>query len=327
MSTSARAARLMLEVPKDAALICARTLAHHSKSFALAGRLLPEQQRRDAAVLYTYCRLVDDSIDLVAAEAQAGALANLERALDSVYRGEAQQDIRLQAFQELVQRRRLPREYPQQLLAGMGMDSSGTEYRSLNELLLYCYRAAGVVGLMMAHVLGLRDARALRNAAHLGMAMQLTNICRDVAEDWQRGRLYLPLGMLQESGPAALSGPCTGSLPRAARESVAIVTRRLLNEADRFYRSGDAGLLALPWRAAFSIRAARLIYSAIGRRILRADYEPYAMRAVVPRSQKLHLLLWAAVLAALELPRRLRRVQNPAALDSVLRFPDDILPV
>ena len=316
-----------LALPEDAALICARTLSHHSKSFALAGRLLPEQQRRDAAVLYTYCRLVDDSIDLVEADAQPGALADLQRALDSVYRGEAQQDIRLHAFQELVQRRLLPREYPEQLLAGMRMDADGTEYRSLNELLLYCHRVAGVVGLMMAHVLGLHDARALRNAAHLGIAMQLTNICRDVAEDWQRGRLYLPLRMLSESGPDALTGPCTGPLPRAARESVAIVTRRLLNEADRFYRSGDAGLFALPFRAAFSIRAARLIYSAIGRRILRADYEPYSMRAVVPRSQKLRLLLRAAVLAALELPRRFRRSQQPAALDSVLRFPDDILPV
>jgi phytoene synthase len=317
----------MLETPEDAALICARTLSHHSKSFALAGRLLPEQQRRDAAVLYTYCRLVDDSIDLVEAEAQAGALANLQRALESVYRGEAQQDIRLCAFQELVQRRGLPREYPEQLLAGMRMDAEGTEYRNLNELLLYCYRVAGVVGLMMAHVLGLHDARALRNAAHLGIAMQLTNICRDIAEDWQRGRLYLPLRMLRESAPGALSGVGAGPLPAAGRESIAIVTRRLLNEADLFYRSGDAGLFALPWRAAFSIRAARLIYSAIGRRILRADHDPYSMRAVVPKSQKLRLLLQAAVLAACELPRRLRRLQKPAALDSVLRFPDDILPV
>jgi phytoene synthase len=316
-----------LEVPEHAASICERTLAQHSKSFALAGKLLPERQRRDAAVLYTYCRRVDDSIDLVEARAQAGALAEQERALDSVYRGEVQQDVRLRAFQELVQRRGLPRAYPEQLLAGMRMDSDGAQYQSLDDLLLYCHRVAGVVGLMMCHVLGLRDARALRNAAHLGIAMQLTNICRDVAEDWRRGRLYLPLQMLRECGADALNGLQPGALPLAARESVEIVTRRLLCVADHFYRSGDAGMVALPWRAAFSIRAARLIYSAIGERMLRPDYQAYSMRAVVPRSQKLRLLLKAAWLTAWDLPRRWRRVREQAALESELRFPDDILPI
>jgi 15-cis-phytoene synthase len=327
VNATALPASQLLEMSSDAAAICARTLAEHSKSFALAGRLLPEQQRRDAAVLYTYCRLADDSIDLAPPEAQPEALAELRRALDSVYRGEAQQDLRLRAFQELVQRRSLPREYPEQLLSGMQMDAEGAEYRTLNELFLYCHRVAGVVGLMMCHVLGLSDARARRNAAHLGIAMQLTNICRDVAEDWQRGRLYLPLQMLRECGDESLSGPRLGPLPHAARDALAAVTRRLLGEADRFYRSGDAGIPALPFRAAFSVRAARLIYSAIGRRILRRDYDAYSMRAVVPHGQKLRLLIRAALLAARDLPLRFRRSKNQARLESVLRFPDDILPV
>ena len=314
-------------MPDNAATICARTLAQHSKSFALAGKLLPDQQRRDAAVLYTYCRLADDSIDLVDPETQPTALAELARALHSVYCGEAQEDVRLRAFQELVQRRSLPREYPEQLLAGMRMDTEGMQYQSLNDLLLYCHRVAGVVGLMMCHVLGLSDTRALRNAAHLGIAMQLTNICRDVAEDWQRGRLYLPLRMLRECGRETLPALALGPLPETARESLAIVTRQLLSEADRFYRSGDAGLSALSWRAAFSVRAARLIYSAIGRRILRPDYDAYSTRAIVPRSQKLHLLIKAALLTAQGLPRRWRRACKQTPLDSVLRFPDDILPV
>lgn len=327
MNAPADAAPGLLEMPENAAAICAHTLAQHSKSFALAGKLLAEQPRRDAAVLYTYCRVVDDSIDLVDAHAQPAALAELHRALDSIYRGEAQSDIRLHAFQELVQRRRLPREYPEQLLLGMRMDCDGTRYQSLNDLLLYCHRVAGVVGLMMCHVLGLRDTRALKNAAHLGIAMQLTNICRDVAEDWQRGRSYLPLSMLREHGPDALNGLGEGPLPLRARESVAVVTRRLLDEADRFYRSGDAGIPALPFQAAFAVRAARLIYSAIGKRILRADYDAYSMRAVVPKAQKLRLLLKAALLTAWGLPRRLLVTQKQAQLDSVLRFPDDILPV
>ena len=327
MNTHALMVPELGEMSGNAAEICARTLAQHSKSFALAGKLLPEQQRRDAAVLYTYCRLADDSIDLVEAEAQPAALAELQRALGSVYRGEPQPDVRLRAFQELVQRRGLPREYPEQLLAGMRMDTEGAEYQTLGDLLLYCHRVAGIVGLMMCHVLGLSDAQALRNAAHLGIAMQLTNICRDVAEDWQRGRLYLPLEMLRTHGLAAQSGLHRTALPHSARVPIADVTRRLLREAEYFYRSGDAGIPSLPWRAAFSVRAARLIYSAIGERILLQNCDAEAPRAVVPRARKRWLLFKAALLTAWGLPRRWLRARNQAALSSVLRFPDDILPV
>jgi 15-cis-phytoene synthase len=311
----------------NAGEICAATLAEHSKSFALAGKLLPDQARRDAAVLYTYCRLADDAIDLVGPAEQPAALAKLRSDLDAVYNGESQRDVRLRAFQELVQRRNLPREYPEELLAGFGMDSEGAKYDTLDDLLLYCHRVAGVVGLMMCHVLGVSDARALKNAAHLGIAMQLTNICRDVAEDWQLGRLYLPLSMLRECGPGALNGLRVGSIPDSARPSISTVTLRLLNEANRFYRSGDAGISALPWRAAFSVRAARLIYSAIGARIQRRGYDAFRMRAVVPQSQKLLLVLGAALRTLGELPSRWFASSAPVELRSVFRYPDDILPL
>jgi phytoene synthase len=319
-----------LHFTENAGEICAATLALHSKSFALAGKLLPQQARRDAAVLYTYCRLADDAIDLVTPAEQAEALAKLQRDLSSVYDGEPQRDVRLRAFQELVQRRNLPREYPEELLAGFRMDSEGAHYHTLDELLLYCHRVAGVVGLMMCHVLGVSDARALRNAAHLGIGMQLTNICRDVAEDWQLGRLYLPLDMLRECGPGALNGLRMGPIPHSARASIAVVTRRLLREADRFYRSGDAGIPALPWRAAFSVRAARLIYSAIGTRILRPGFDALSTRAVVSQSSKLFLVLKAALGTLRELPGRYFGPNGSRAsveLSSVVRFPDDILPV
>ena len=320
-------ARTAHDPSREAGEICAATLAQHSKSFALAGKLLPRQARRDAAVLYTYCRLADDAIDLAEPAAQPRALAELRRELESVYRGEPQRDVRLRAFQELVTRCRLPREYPEELLAGFGMDSSGARYQTLAELLLYCYRVAGVVGLMMCHVLGVSDARALKNAAHLGIAMQLTNICRDVAEDWQLGRLYLPLASLRGCGSGALNGLCVGALPEAARPSVAIVTRQLLGEAERFYRSGDAGIIALPWRAAFSVRAARLIYAAIGSRIVQRNFDALSTRAVVPKTQKLFLVLKAALLTLCELPSRWLGSRGHGELNAVSRYPDDILPI
>jgi phytoene synthase len=315
------------EARAHAAEICARTLALHSKSFALAGKLLPPEARRDAAVLYTYCRMVDDAVDLAEPAEQPEALAELVRALGSVYRSEPQSDVRLQAFQELTARRNLPQEYPEELLAGMAMDTQGAVYQTLDELLLYCHRVAGVVGLMMCHVLGVSEGRALRNAAHLGIAMQLTNICRDVAEDWQRGRLYLPLALLREAGFGAPSLVRSTTLPEPARPAIRAVTRHLLSEAEHFYRSGDAGMPALPWRAAFSVRAARYIYAAIGGHILRLDHDPFSMRAVVPLSQKLLLVVKAALRTLAELPYRSLRSRQRAQLTSVLRFPDDILPL
>ena len=327
MNAAASLVHAELAPEKTAAEICAETLAHHSKSFALAGKLLPTQARRDAAVLYTYCRLADDSIDLVAPEAQPAALAELQASLAAIYRGEPQLDVRLRAFQELVQRVGIPREYPDELLAGMSMDTTAVQYQTLEELLLYCHRVAGVVGLMMCHVLGVSEARALRNAAHLGIGMQLTNICRDVAEDFQRGRLYLPLRLLGEAGLRELRGAGPGTLPRSAQAAISRVTRHLLAEADRFYRSGERGLPKLPWRAAFAVRAAGLIYQAIGGRILGRGYDPYLMRAIVPQRQKQFLVLKAALFSLAELPRRFLRSGAPARLGSVVRFPDDILPV
>jgi len=307
--------------------VCARTLAEHSKSFALAGKLLSAEARRDAAVLYTYCRLVDDAVDLSDPSAQPHALLQLRAELAGIYAGEPQSDVRLRAFQELIERVQLPRVYPEELLAGMTMDVAGTRYESLEQLLLYCHRVAGVVGLMMCHVLGVTDARARKHAAHLGIGMQLTNICRDVREDWMRGRLYLPADLLLAASNGACAGLVLGPIPARALPGIAAVTRQLLDEAELFYASGDAGIPALPLRAAFSVRAARAIYHAIGTRLRAQHCDPLAPRAVVPMHTKLRLLARAAFRTALELPRRFLARKALASLTRPYRFPDDILPI
>ncbi len=119
------------------------------------------------------------------------------------------------------------------------MDARGTRYGTLKELLLYCYRVAGTVGLMMSHVMGLRDECALKHAADLGIAMQLTNIARDITEDAAMGRIYLPLSWLQEA-----QIPVAEIAAREHREKLAMLSLRLLREADRYYRSGDARFMA-----------------------------------------------------------------------------------
>ena len=270
-----------------------RILAHHSKSFALAGRLLPAWCRRDAAALYAWCRRCDDAVDLPSDKAaRVDAVHRLRGELDLVYAGRAQSDPVLGAMQDVVGRHAIPRRYAEDLIAGMAMDvGTNVRFETLDDLLLYCYRAAGTVGLMMAHIMNVRDAMALRRAADLGIAMQLTNICRDVAEDQRRGRVYLPQD---------LAGDLTGELASDAASGLpgdrsAHAVAALLGRAEQFYRSGDRGMRALPLRCAVAIRAARLIYADIGRVIARRGFDVRAGRAIVTRSRKLWLLARAAV--------------------------------
>jgi phytoene synthase len=306
---------------------CRATLAHHARSFHFASHALPPECRAEAAVLYAWCRFADDAIDEAPPAERPANLARLVRELDSIYAGEPQSDLVLEAFAEVVRARSMPREYPAELLAGLAMDLEKDRYQNLDELYLYAFRVAGTVGLMMAHVLGVSDPTALRNATHLGIAMQLTNICRDVREDWERGRLYLPLDLLAQAGAPALADQLGGPMPVAAQAAIVHVTRRLLDEADRFYRSGDAGIAALGTRCGLAVRTARLVYAAIGERVAAQGHDPWAGRAVVPLSRKLELFAKAVILTAQERLARPRDGSRPTRIDTVLRFPDDIIPL
>jgi len=260
-----------------------RILAQHSKSFAFAGRLLPAWCRDDAAALYAWCRRCDDAVDGPRdARARAMAVEQLRAELARIHGAGVESDPVLAGFQDVVRRHAIPRRYAEDLLDGMAMDVGAVRYQSFDELLLYCYRAAGTVGLMMARIMGVRDSSALRRAADLGIAMQLTNICRDVAEDGERDRIYLPAEVLEA---CRRRGDPGGELGRAVAE--------LLRRADDFYASADAGLPALPVRCAIGIRAARLIYADIGRVIARRHFDVRAGRAVVSRGRKTWLALRA----------------------------------
>lgn len=318
-------ARAAAQAP-DAGISAARaSLARHSKSFALAGKLLPKGCREEAAVVYAWCRRADDLVDDAPPGGAARAAAALRRELDEIYAGTPQEDPVLGAFQRVVQRARIPREYLDELLAGLEMDAAPPPivYPSRETLDLYCYRVAGTVGLMMCHVMGIADERCLRNAAHLGMAMQLTNISRDVAEDWARGRLYVPadlLGAVATPPTPPLRGPLVEALRRALPQ--------LLARADLLYRSGDAGLPALSFRCAVAIRTARLVYAAIGDALGARGFDVTAGRAVVPARRKVWLLARAAVgVAASRLAAVFGRHRRAAALSSpsrVLRYPHDV---
>jgi phytoene synthase len=309
--------------------LCRQSIAHHSKSFALASRLFPRGTADRAAIVYAFCRRADDAVDEVPRAEQLRELARLRRELDAVYADADLADPVLGSFQRVVRACALPRGYVDELLAGMAMDCDHARYETFDDLLLYCHRVAGVVGLMMCHVMGLRDPAARRNAAHLGIAMQLTNICRDVLEDWDRGRLYVPDELLAAHGAPGLAGRLGAPFPGAARAPMAAAVGELLDRADRFYRSGDRGLEALPWRAALAVRAARRIYAAIGARLRARGCDVTRGRAVVPRGRKLVHVACAAAAALGEAPARALRAGRrtaPLGAAPMVRFPEDVLP-
>jgi phytoene synthase len=272
-----------------------RVIAQHSKSFDLASRLLPPRVRDHAAAVYAWCRACDDALDLSPAAAHGALLTGLRRQLRSIYAGETQPDEIAAPFQTVVRERRIPIEYPAALLEGLRMDAEGQTYTGIDELLGYAFRVAGTVGLMMCHVLGVADARALAHAAHLGIAMQLTNIARDVAEDWARQRLYLPADLLGDDLFRALRERLGGELPARHAAAMAPAVAALLEIADRYYASGDRGLAFLDGRAALSVRTARLVYSAIATEIRRRHCDVLGGRAIVPGRTKVGLVVAAAL--------------------------------
>lgn len=281
-------------VQSEPAAVARATIGEKSKSFAMASALLGTRLRDQTAVVYTYCRRADDAVD--ESSDPASALARLRTELDAVYATADRtrpvaadvpiSDPVLAAFAAICAERRIPRAYPEELLAGMAMDVGDMRYETLAQLGVYCFRVAGVVGLMMCHLFGLRDDAALVPAARLGLGMQLTNICRDVAEDWERGRLYLPDELLAPHGLGGLAGDLGKPLPASARAPLATCVLELLDLADEHYRAADRGVPLLPWRAALAVRAARRIYCAIGGVLRARGGDALQGRAVVSTGTK-----------------------------------------
>ena len=253
--------------PADMAA-CRAAIRTGSQSFHAASRLLPARVRDPALALYAFCRQADDAVDLApgGAAARAASVARLREGLARVYAGRTGPAPAERGFAEVVRAFDLPRALPEALVEGLAWDAEGRRCATLGDLRAYGARVAGSVGAMTTLLMGVRDADALARACDLGVAMQLTNIARDVAEDAAAGRLYLPLELLRAEGvdpERFLAAP-------APSPGVLAVRAALLAEADRLYRRAEPGVAALPPACRPGIWAARLIYADIGRRVTRA---------------------------------------------------------
>ncbi len=278
------------------------TIRQGSTSFAAAAKLFNSRTRDDASMLYAWCRYCDDQIDgqilghgsigldpdesarrlTILEEKTRAALAGRDMSGDHVF----------EAFQRVALRHEIPERHPLDLLHGFGMDVAGYSYETLNDVLLYAYHVAGVVGVMMAMIMGVRDAETLRRAADLGLGLQLTNIARDVIDDAAGGRVYLPRDWLREAGV-----PDGGVADPRHRQAVFSVTRRLLDAAEPYYDSARWGLRRLPARSAWAIAAARGLYREIGRNVARAGATGMDRRVTVGTTSRLLQVLVGGLVA------------------------------
>jgi phytoene synthase len=269
-----------------------------SKSFSAASRLLPPDTRQSVVKLYAWCRHCDDVIDgqvLGYPVGNAGSIGQLE-ALDfqtrRAFEAETLHHPAFAGLQEVVRQHGIPQRYPLDLIDGFRMDVQGNEYQDIGDLLTYCYHVAGAVGVMMAHILGVRDRPTLDRACDLGMAFQLTNIARDVIDDASMGRVYLPRLWLQEAGIA----PAEIGLPRN-RPALAIIVARMLKVAEPYYASAGIGITHLPKRSAWAIATAHAVYREIGMEVLRLGPRAWDRRVSTSKSRKLALVLRGGVAA------------------------------
>jgi len=255
------------------------SIRRHSRSFSFASRLLPAAKRADVERLYAWCRWCDDGVD-TAASPQA-ALEFVDLATQDVQRiaaGEGPVTAESRWLAELIGRHDLPLEAAVALLDGMRSDLTPAAGFHEDALLRYSFRVAGAVGVLLCPILGLEDRRYLPHAAALGMGMQLTNIARDVAEDWRRSRCYLPVewtdGLRPGGGP-----PDPGRVRRGVQT--------ILELADGYYAAGEAGIGGLDRDSRLAVRAAARIYHGIGTRIRKRDFQVLGGRARVSTLGKL----------------------------------------
>ncbi|QDP22008.1 phytoene/squalene synthase family protein [Bradyrhizobium cosmicum] len=263
---------------------CRALLKGGSRTFNAASKVLPRRVADPAIALYAFCRLADDAVDL--GSDRAAAVARLRYRLDRAYREQPMDLAADRLFADVVKKFCIPRELPEALLDGLAWDAEVRRYETLQDLTAYAARVAGAVGAMMTLVMGQRAPEIVARACDLGVAMQFTNIARDVGEDARAGRLYLPQSWLREAGidpDAWLANPCF-------TPAVAAIIQRLLHVADIFYSRATHGIVNLPIGCRPGIYAARALYAEIGRELEQGGLDSVSRRAVVSTRRKLAVL-------------------------------------
>ncbi len=286
-----------------AALVAAarESIAKGSKSFALASRLFDQATRERAWLLYSWCRTCDDLADgqdhggeMSAVSDPHIRLAYIRDMTERALRGETTGDPAFDALGLVVAECKIPHAWPRDLVQGFAMDADGFSPRTTQDMLTYCYHVAGVVGLMMAVVMGVNpeDKETLAHANDLGLAFQLANIVRDIGEDASAGRCYIPATWL---GKADI-GPGEHMKPHY-RKALAGIGAKFAEMAQGYEESARIGARKLPFRSRWAVLSAAGIYGDIAREVARRGEHAWDSRVFTTKAAKLNWVMRAAVQA------------------------------
>jgi phytoene synthase len=274
--------------------VCRCITAQYAKTFYLGTMLMSEAKRRAIWAIYAWCRRTDELVDgIQAATTTDATLDEWEHQLEEIFQGNAKTAPDY-ALAETLKQFKIPIQPFRDMIAGMKMDLRDDRYQTFDDLHLYCYRVAGTVGLMSAAVMGFESKQpeviqmATEAAIALGIAMQLTNILRDIGEDAERGRIYLPLEEL-----AYFDYTETDLLNGIIDDRWINLMKFQIQRAREFYRFAEKGVTALCKDARLPVWTSLMLYRNILNVIERNNYEVFRRRAYVPTPKKLLTLPWA----------------------------------
>ena len=296
---------------QDLLRVSEEAIAKGSKSFAAAARLFKPDTRHDVVMLYAWCRHADDLIDGQSfghdqieafRDGQEERLSQLRRQTIDAVAGKISSEPVFNALGVVTARNHISEKYPLELVDGFEMDVQQRIYRTPEDTMDYCYHVAGVVGVMMALIMAVRDDEVLDRASDLGIAFQLTNIARDIIDDAKAGRVYLPQQWLDDEGIDTIDPSDKDQWPALHR-----LAMRLIDSAAPYYASAFAGLSALPWRSAWAIAAARRVYRDIGEKLRAEGPDAWENRVSTSSARKAFLLFASLMDVAVT---RLRNIES-----------------
>ena len=279
---------------KDAYSTCRAITRRHAKTFYMATRFLPNGKQRGIFAIYALCRYVDDMVDEAEDLLQEKQVAydDIRRRLDSwkqkleaTYDGRKHDDDILLAFADVLRQYEIPISLPFELLDGVCMDLYKNRYQSFEELYEYSYKVASVVGLMTSEVFGYSNSEALNYAIDLGIAMQLTNILRDVGEDLDKNRIYLPKTELEQFGVTE-----DDLFNHRMNENFLRLMKFQISRARAYYTKAEKGILLLNDDSRLPVYLAHYNYSGILGKIEKNDYSVFRHRAYLSTTEKLSIL-------------------------------------
>ncbi|HUI87418.1 MAG TPA: squalene/phytoene synthase family protein [Anaerolineales bacterium] len=264
--------------------------ANHSKSFYFASELLPQEKRFAVRALYAFCRSVDDIVDEDSAKDRNFELdywRNIVRGASA-----SQDDLVAAAWRNTLTRYHIPRHYALQLVDGVARDLEQTRYQTFDELAMYCYGVASTVGLMSMYIVGFKSNDAVPYAIKLGVALQMTNILRDVGEDYRNGRVYLPRDEMVFFGIRE-SDIAEGKVTERWRQFMRFQIQRTRD----LYDESWVGVKLLEPEGRLAIGAASTLYRGILDQVEKNDYDVFSRRASLSLSEKLKRIpaLWIKV--------------------------------